>query len=50
MEENKGKKPGKIKGFFSGIFNKLDKAMKEKAKSAKTCCGTQDKKENSCCK
>ena len=36
------------KGFFSGMFEKLDKKMEEKAKSG-PCCKSSDKGGNSCC-
>jgi len=43
-EEKKTKK-----GFFSRMFEKLDKKMEEKAKSKSCCCKPSDKGGNSCC-
>ncbi len=47
MKEDKINKPGK--GFFGRLFEKLDKNMEEKAKSAPCCCSKQKKDGNSCC-
>jgi len=46
---DKGKeKENKLKKFFNGLFEKVDKKMQEKAKKSNCCCGggAQDK---SCC-
>jgi hypothetical protein len=45
MEKKKG---GKIKNFFKGLSEKLDKKMKEKAQSS-CCCKPSDKDKNTCC-
>lgn len=39
----------KKKGFFGGLFEKLDKRMKEKALNSPCCCKPADKDKNSCC-
>ncbi len=43
------KKVNKVKGFFKGIFDKLDKKIEEKAKSSPCCCKPSGKDKNSCC-
>jgi len=43
-EEKKSKK-----GFFSRMFDKLDKLMEEKSKSSSCCCKPSDKENKSCC-
>lgn len=44
------KKEARKKGFFSRIFDKLDKKMEAKAKGQKPCCcGPADDNKNSCC-
>jgi len=49
MEENNAKeKNSKPKNFLARMLDKLDKKMKEKADTAKSCCSS-DKKGNSCC-
>ncbi len=49
MVENKGnEKSGKKKSFFGKLAEKLDKKMKEKAETAKSCCG-DNPKGASCC-
>jgi len=42
-------KEGKKKSFFAGLFDRLDKKMKEKAKSGSCCCKPSDKGGSSCC-
>ena len=42
-------KEGKKKSFFVRLFDKLDKKMKEKAKSGSCCCKSSDKGDGSCC-
>lgn len=42
------KKSSKVKNFFSGLVVKLDKKMKEKAKSSKCGCDSNSG-ESSCC-
>ncbi len=50
MKENSGnKRKGKVKTFFRGLFEKLDKKMEEKAKSTSCCCKPSNKEKNSCC-
>ena len=50
MESNDNKvKEGKKKSFFARLFDKLDKKMKEKAKSESCCCKPSDKGDSSCC-
>jgi len=44
QEERKSKK-----GFFSRMFDKLDKKMEEKAKSSPCCCKPTDKGNKTCC-
>ena len=44
----KNKKGGKLKSFLNGVVEKLDKKMKEKAKSS-GCCSGGDLKGPSCC-
>jgi hypothetical protein len=39
-ENNENKKSGKVRIFFKGLFEKLDKKMKEKADA---------REKNSCC-
>lgn len=46
--ENNAKEPKK-KSFFARLFDKLDKKMKEKAKSNPCCCKPSDKGGGSCC-
>ncbi|MCX5700625.1 MAG: hypothetical protein NTZ63_03710 [Candidatus Omnitrophica bacterium] len=49
MEGKSGEKKSS-KGFFSRIFDKLDKKMEEKAKSSSCCCKSDDKEgKKSCC-
>lgn len=38
-----------IKGFFSRLFDKLDRKMEEKSKSSSCCCKSSDKADKSCC-
>ena len=49
MKDNTGNKKSKVKTFFKGMLEKMDKKMKEKAKSKPCCCGPSDKEKNSCC-
>ncbi len=49
MKDNTGNKKGKVRTFFKGLFEKMDKKMEEKAKSKPCCCGPSDKEKNSCC-
>lgn len=42
-------KKGKKKSFFSGLIEKLDKKIQEKARSSGGCCGPSDKEGGSCC-
>jgi len=43
-------KVNKIKKFFSGIIERIDKKMQEKAKNSGSCCGSDKNKEKkSCC-
>jgi len=49
-EQVKRSKDNKIKQFFAGIFEKIDKKMQEKAKNSGACCDSDKNKENkSCC-
>ena len=48
MKERSEEKKVK-KGFFSRMFDKLDKKMEEKAKEGKCCSGSGDGKGKSCC-
>jgi hypothetical protein len=48
-ENNENKKSGKVKTFFKGLVEKLDKKMEEKAKSKPCCYKPTDKENNSCC-
>lgn len=44
------KKQGKVKSFFKGLVDKLDKKMEEKSKSTSCCCGgSKSSKDSSCC-
>lgn len=43
--EDKGKKNNKIKSFLSGLVNKIDKKMLEKAKSKQCCCSKDSSKD-----
>ena len=43
------KKENKIKKFFSRVFESADKKMKEKAKNTKSCCGSNNTGNKSCC-
>jgi hypothetical protein len=48
--ENKPEKEKPGKGFFSKLFDKLDKKMKEKANSSPCCCRDDNKEgKKSCC-
>ncbi len=48
MKERSEEKKTK-KGFFSRMFDKLDKKMEEKAKESKCCGGSDKSKGKSCC-
>jgi len=49
MEEKTDSKKGcKIKDFFKGLVEKMDKKMQEKAKDGGCCC-KKDKEDKSCC-
>ena len=48
-EKSEIKNEAKKKSFFAKVFEKLDKKMQEKAKSAPCCCKPRDKGDNSCC-
>lgn len=48
MTEKAGEKKEK-KGFFSRMFEKLDKKIEEKAKESKCCSGSDKSKGKSCC-
>ena len=48
-QKAKANKPNKIKQFFSGLVNKIDKKMEEKAKSQACSCKPSDKDGKSCC-
>ncbi|MBF0123272.1 MAG: hypothetical protein HQL21_07720 [Candidatus Omnitrophica bacterium] len=37
------------KGFWASLFEKLDKAMVQKAECGSCCCGPKDKTDNKCC-
>ena len=38
MKDAKTKKQGRVKSFLTGLANKLDKKLEEKAKNKKCCC------------
>lgn len=44
LDEKKSKK-----GFFSRLFDKLDRKMEEKSNPASCCCKPSDKGDKSCC-
>ncbi len=49
-EEKKAKGESKIKKFFAGLAEKLDKKLEEKSKNAsQSRCGPKSKKGSSCC-
>ncbi len=48
-ENNEKKKSGKVRSFFKGLVDQLDKKMAEKAKSGPCCCKSSGKDKNSCC-
>ena len=48
MEKSKGKKKGSVKKFLSGLINRLDEKMLEKAAKGQ-CCGPSAKGGSSCC-
>ncbi len=50
MKENaETGKNAKLKTFFKGLVEKLDKKMKEKVGSGSCCCRPSDKEKKSCC-
>lgn len=50
MDKNEGvKKTGKVKNFFKGLAEKLDKKMEEKAKKPSCCCGPRSSNDSPCC-
>lgn len=50
MEEKKRiKKSAKVKSFFKGWVEKLDKKMEDKAMSNPCCSNSSGKGKNSCC-
>jgi hypothetical protein len=46
VKQNNGKE--QKKGFWAGLFAKLDQKMEEKAKSGGCCCCSGDKKDKKC--
>ncbi len=50
MEEKaNNKKSGKVKTFFKGLVEKMDKKMQEKAKKSACCCNNKKTGDKSCC-
>jgi len=47
--KNETEKKKTKKGFFSRMFEKLDKKIEKKAKSQLCCCKPSDKGGSSCC-
>ncbi|MFH1397266.1 MAG: hypothetical protein ABIH27_01775 [Candidatus Omnitrophota bacterium] len=50
MEENaNNKKSCKVKTFFKGLVEKMDKKMQEKAKNGGSCCNNGKTGDKPCC-
>ena len=48
-KDTNGKKKNKVKQFFTGLVEKIDKKMEEKAKNSSGCCGSGKGKDDPCC-